>query len=40
VSVKLTGLTGTFKPLLADGAKSDGQGGFALEAYGYFVGKR
>ena len=40
VNVKLTGLTEAFKPLLADGAKSDGKGGFALEAHGYFVGKK
>jgi glycosidase len=39
VNVKLPGLTETFKPLLAEDGKNDAQGGFALEAHGYFVGK-
>ena len=40
VNVKLPGLAETFKPLLAEGAKRNGDGGFALEANGYFVGKK
>jgi glycosidase len=40
VTVKLPGLTDTFKPLLAQGAKTDAQGSFALAAHGYFVGKK
>ncbi|OHE82743.1 MAG: hypothetical protein A2107_10155 [Verrucomicrobia bacterium GWF2_62_7] len=40
VNAKLAGLAETFKPLLAEGAKSDTQGSFALEAHGYFVGKK
>jgi len=40
LAVKLPGLTEIFKPLLAEGAKNDAHGSFALAAHGYFVGKR
>ncbi|MFZ2643675.1 MAG: alpha-amylase family glycosyl hydrolase [Verrucomicrobiia bacterium] len=40
VNVKVQGLTGAFKPLVAAGVNGDAQQGFALEARGYFVGKR
>lgn len=40
VTVKLAGLTETFKPLLAEGAKSGAQDRFALAAHGYFVGRK
>lgn len=40
VNVKLPGLAETFKPLLAEEVKIDAQGSFALEAHGYFVGKK
>jgi glycosidase len=40
LSAILSGLTETFKPLLADGAKSDARNRFPLEAHGYFVGKK
>jgi glycosidase len=40
VNAKLAGLAETFKTSLVEGAKSDAQGSFALEAHGYFVGKK
>ena len=38
ISVK--GVGASFKPLLAKGVTGDAQAGFALEPYGYFVGKK
>ncbi len=40
VNVKLAELKETFKPLLAEGAKHDERGTFALESNGYFVGRK
>lgn len=40
VTVTLPGLTGPFQPLLAEGTTHHAPNGFALEADGYFVGKR
>jgi glycosidase len=40
VNVTLPELAETFEPLLAEGTKTGFQGRFALDAQGYFVGKK
>jgi glycosidase len=40
LTVSVKGADGAWSPLLAAGAKSEGQGRFELAAHGYFVGRR
>jgi glycosidase len=40
VKVFIKGIDSTFKPLMTEGVEGDAAKGFALDAYGYYVGKK